>query len=331
MGLGEEGKRFNVIHNLPIEQVGVESKNPETSRTSWPLVTIAAMLWALDLALRPQAQRAGLSSIQIVLFEHLALAILFLPALIRHRQQWRTLPWKSWAGLGFIAVFGSAIATLMITEAYRMGSPLLTALLQKAQPIFAVVLAGVFLREQRKPFFWPLFVGALLGTYLLAFGMTAIDSATKAIPVLLALGAAAIWGTCTVVGRVAIRDLEPSAVAGWRFLIALPFLLFVNAQSGVQPLGAHVTIESLRPVFLIVLFPDALGMLLYYTGLKRTPASLATLAELAFPATALLISLGDRTQALNIAQWIGLILLLVCLHLIQSSRSVLVPRSVETH
>ena len=320
-----------VVHNHHIEQVGVESKNPESSRTGWPFVAIAAMLWALDLDLRPAALRAGLSSIQIVLFEHLALAILFLPSLIRHHQQWRKLPWKSWAGLGFIAIFGSAIATLMITVAYQIGSPLLTALLQKTQPIFAVVLAGVVLREQRKAFFWPLFVGALFGTYLLAFGFAYIDSATKTVPVLLALGAASIWGTCTVVGRVAIRDLEPSAVAGWRFLIALPFLLLVNAQGGVQPIGSHMTFESLRPVFLIVLFPDALGMLLYYTGLKRTPASLATLAELAFPATALLISLGDRAQALNIAQWIGLVLLLVCLHLIQSSRSVLVPRSVETH
>ena len=105
-------------------------------------------------------------------------------------------------------------------------------------------------------------------------------------------------------------------------MIALPFLLALAAHEGIPSISHGVNLGSLFPVLLIVIFPDALGMLLYYIGLKRTPASLATLAELAFPATALIISLGDRSQALNLAQWVGLGLLLVCLHLIQSTRSV---------
>jgi drug/metabolite transporter (DMT)-like permease len=319
-----------VVHNFSIEQVGDESQKlgAEKTRTGWPLVALAAMLWALDLVLRPIAQKAGLSSVQIVLFEHIGLAALFLPSLIKHQSQWKMLSKKSWAGLAFIAIFGSAIATLLITEAYRMGSPLLTALLQKTQPIFTVVLAGVFLKEQRRPFFWPLFALALGATYLLGFGFEKVTGSPEIVPVLFALGAAAIWGTCTVVGRVALRDMNPSVVAGWRFMIALPFLLTLAVRDGSQSVGAHISWTSLWPVLLIILLPDAIGMLLYYTGLKRTPASLATIAELAFPATALLLSLWDPKLALNIGQWTGLIILLVCLHLIQTSRSVKAPEPV---
>ena len=288
------------------------------------MVSIAAMLWALDLFFRPKAQAGGLSDIQIVLFEHVALVLLFIPSLIKHQAEWRKLSLRGWAGLGFIAIFGSAIATIMISMAYRSGSPLLTALLQKTQPIFAIILAGVLLGEKRKPLFWPLFVGALAGTYLLAFGFGRVEFSSKAAPVFLALGAAAIWGTCTVIGRLAIKNLTPSVVAGWRFLIALPFLVALNLGNGFSSMGAHVNGVTIGLVLAIVVFPDALGMMFYYTGLKRTPASLATLAELAFPATALLVSLIDQKQSLNYVQAIGLGTLLVCLHLIQSSRSVAV-------
>ena len=85
------------------------------------------MLWATDQILRPQAQAAGLSSIQVVLFEHVARAAIFVPFLIKFRSEWKSLTFKGWMGLGFIAVFGSAIATVMLTEAYRQGTPLLTA------------------------------------------------------------------------------------------------------------------------------------------------------------------------------------------------------------
>jgi drug/metabolite transporter (DMT)-like permease len=316
-----------VVHNFYIDQIGIESNKgtADETRPGWPLVAMAAMFWALDLALRPMAQKAGLTSVQIVLFEHLVLAALFVPSLIRHRSQWQKLSLTAWLGLGFIAIFGSAFATLLITEAYRMGSPLVTALLQKTQPIFTVILAGLTLSERRKPSFWPLFGLALVATYLLGFGFSPVSGSPTTVPVLMALGAAAIWGTCTVVGRVALREMNPSVVAGWRFMIALPFLLALAVRDGSQSIGSHLSLASLGPVILIVVFPDALGMLLYYTGLKRTPASLATIAELAFPATALLLSLANRTQSLDIGQWIGLGILLVSLHLIQASRSVQAP------
>ncbi len=304
--------------------VQAEAKERQNGQ-GWPLISLAAMLWATDLALRPQAQKAGLSAIQIVFFEHLALAVIFVPSIFKSKDQWKKMSAKVWASLFFIAIFGSALGTILLTEAYRLGSPLLTALLQKTQPVFAIVFAGILLKERRRVLFWPLFAGALAATYLLAFGVTmpnvAVQS-SQALPVGLALGASAIWGTCTVVGRIATKALPPNVVAGWRFMLALPFLM--ASAIIFQPQGAATTPSwsALVPLVLIVLVPDALGMTLYYRGLTRTPASLATLAELAFPATALFIGLFAGHESLNTWQWLGLGCLLLCLHAIQRTKSV---------
>lgn len=48
--------------------------------------------------------------------------------------------------------------------------------------------------------------------------------------------------------------------------------------------------ETVVPLLLLALVPGLLALLLYYRGLRQTPASAATIAELAFPLSALLIN-----------------------------------------
>ena len=50
--------------------------------------------------------------------------------------------------------------------------------------------------------------------------------------------------------------------------------------------------------------------MLYYTGLRATPASVATLAELAFPITALLVNYFDFNINLSNWQWMGVAILI---------------------
>ena len=60
-----------------------------------------------------------------------------------------------------------------------------------------------------------------------------------------------------------------------------------------------------------LLLPDLSGMGLYYVGLRGTTASVATLAELCYPLTALLIGLFLQHTTLSPAQWTGFGLLLI--------------------
>ncbi len=298
----------------------------DPSKSGWPIVALAASLWGTDLLIRPNLLKVGLSPTMIVLAEHVVLTILFLPVLIRGSSRIRSLSWQDWLGLLFIAWAGSSIATSLLTAAYQAGSPLTATLLQKTQPLFAVALAGIVLGEKRSAWFWLFFAGACGAAYLLSFGfmspVVALQS-PESIGSLYALGAAALWGACTVVGRMVLKDVDAPLVAGLRFTLAVPLLLVLvgsHGYNGSLALLSHP--NAYVPLALIVLVPDVLGMTLYYSGLGRTPASVATVAELAYPVAALVLGMIVTAQRLSAGQWTGFALLILCLQAIQSTRSV---------
>jgi len=294
----------------------------------WVFVAIAAMLWGSDLLLRPSVLKTGMGPVAIVMFEHIALAAIFAPSLIKSFPTWKKMSWKEVIGLLFIAWGGSALATVLLTQAYSIGEPITATLLQKLQPAFAVSLAAPILRERPKWMFFVCFGLALVGAYLMSFGLTWVaDPASSKVltAALLAIGAAAIWGGCTVIGRWSLHRLEPFTVAGLRFTLALPMLLVWNLlQGGVSASQFAVVPAALLPLAAIVILPDALGMALYYFGLNRTTASQATLAELAYPATAVLLAY-PTTHDFTIWKWIGVALLIISLHFIRMGKMVRAP------
>jgi len=294
----------------------------------WVLVAFAAMLWGSDLLLRPKVLATGMGSVSIVLFEHLALVVLFLPSLIRSRRSWTKLTLREFSGLLFIAWGGSGLATVLLTQAYAAGEPVTATLLQKLQPAFAISLAAPILKERPKTMFFVCFAVSMIGAYLMSFGLTWITDpvTSRALAAAgLAVGAAALWGASTVIGRWSLTRLDPFTVAGLRFSLALPMLLVWNLmRSGTSAEKFSVTQAAALPLLAIVLLPDAIGMALYYVGLKRTTASLATLAELAYPATAILLAY-PTTHDFTVWKWVGVVLLVLSLYVIRLGNFVRAP------
>ncbi len=126
---------------------------------------------------------------------------------------------------------------------------------------------------------------------------------------LLAIGASALWGAATVAGRPLSVALPPSLLAGARFALALPVLGLLSLLAAPPPMAAR-TPEIAGLLCLIALLPGLLGMGLYYWGLRGTAASVATLAELCYPLTTLLIGVVVLHSSITPGQWLGLALLL---------------------
>lgn len=207
---------------------------------------------------------------------------------------------------------GSALATLLFTAAFAAGDPTVAILLQKTQPLFAIVLAHLILGERLRPSYWPLFAAAVVGAYLVSFGNLAPFAAlgSGAAPgALLAVGAAALWGSSTALGRFVLRDVPFHALTGARLLLAvLPLGMIALYQGAFGELGAGFASQPGRLV-LLALVPGLLGLLLYYRGLSSTRASHATLAELAFPATAVALNWAVLGVGVNAGQVVGFFLL----------------------
>ena len=68
---------------------------------------------------------------------------------------------------------GSGLAPVLFTMAFMTGNPTTVILLQKVQPLFAILLARLMLGEPLGRQYWPWFVLAMVGAYLVSFGALA--------------------------------------------------------------------------------------------------------------------------------------------------------------
>jgi drug/metabolite transporter (DMT)-like permease len=266
------------------------------------LVGVAAALWAFDAYFRPGLTKQ-LSSGQIVLVEDLLISLCLVPVLIVNVAGLRRLSPRRWLALAAIAIGPQAVATVLFTKAigYSFANPAApnfdvlheVYLLYLLQPVFGLFFARVFLGERRKATFWPLAAIAFVGVYLIVFADNPMAPWQIRHPELtagvLVLGAVIMWGAGTVLGRYALQDVSFPVTTSLRFVLALPVLLvIVLVDKGGAAFSGYAL--SQVPSFLgIVLVPGLLAMLLYYFALARTPASLATVAELGYPLALFLI------------------------------------------
>ena len=275
------------------------------------LVAVAAMLWGTDGLWRTELLRTGLTAPLVVFWEHVLLVAATGWLLWRDRGSLRRLGRGDWLAVLVIGMGASAVATVLFTQAFLLASPTTVLLLQKTQPLVAISLAAVLLREPLPGRFWPLLPVALVGAYLISFGDTGplqslASVGDRALGAACALGAAAFWGAGTVLGRRLLGRVSFLTLTALRFATALPALAIVAGLAGAW---AAPSVGQLPPLLMLSLVAGLIGLLLYYRGLHQTPAAVATLCELSFPITAILISVVVQGTELRGNQVLGIALL----------------------
>lgn len=286
------------------------------------LVVLGAALWGVDPLFRVILLK-NLTSAQIVLLEHIIISLIAIPVLWRNRVELRGIGWRHVGALLFISWGGSALATILFTMGLSNGNLNAVLLLQKLQPLFAIMLASLLLKEKLPRHFGILLIIALAGTYLLTFGMTLpIGHWNDFVQIgsLLSLGAAALWGGSTVMGRLMVGKLKYETVTSLRFVLALPLLAFMTWNEGaawnMPALGTGAFAAVSLNLIGQALLPGLLSLLVYYKGLTTTKASVATLAELSFPMVGVLINWIVFQEVVTSAQLLGFLLIWIVLFVI---------------
>ena len=282
-------------------------------------------VWMSDF-LRNQLVK-HLTPSEIVVMEDALVALFLLPVLIRSLGEVRKLGTRGWLAVVAIAAGAQALATILFTKSFSYGIYSETFVLQQTQPLIAIVLAWIMLGERRRPWFWAAVVVALIGVYMVVQAPN-ISLGQPLAPIaslkggrldagLYALGAAALWAGGTVFGRYALGSISFWSMTALRFTVALPILVAVVLLSPGEGFAgfSHYTFNDFVPNLLgIALIPGLLALLLYYRALSKTPASLATIAEMAFPVAATLIAAAPPPwgfqQQIFPAQIAGTVLLL---------------------
>lgn len=282
-------------------------------RSSILWVAAGAALWGTDTILR-RPLSASMTPAQLVLWEHMIAGSILLPLLWLRREQLKSLSGREWLAVVGIAWGGSALASICFTYAVQQGHPTSAVLLQKTQPLFATALARLALHEIPARRFWICLAGGLAGAYLVSFGFRLPEAAPGRGAAAAALTAAALWGCSTVLGRFVLRRVRFLTLTALRLTVALPALA-IAAGAPPLPSGGHAA----SYLVLLALVPGLLALAAYYRGLSRVPATLASVAELAFPATAALLNWIAFSAPMSAAQLCGFGLLWVSVWALDNS------------
>jgi drug/metabolite transporter (DMT)-like permease len=279
-------------------------------------VIIAASLWGVDgIVLRPALY--GLPVPLVVLVESTIVAVLLSPYFIKHIPSLKYLRGKDWLAFFLVALFGGAIGTMAITKALfyvNFVNLSVVILLQKLQPVFAITLAAMFLKETLSKQFFLWSALAIIGAYFMTFGIKLPDFATgdkTTIAALFALIAALAFGSSTVLSKRALRNVSFEIGTYLRFLFSAFIMLIIVFSIGDINKISDVSSNQIIVFLIIALTTGGAAIFLYYYGLKRISASVATICELAFPLTAVILEYFIHDNILDPIQWMGAIVLLI--------------------
>lgn len=307
-----------------------EGQGAGSDRT-W-LVAIAAALWGTDGLLRlPLA--VAIPSATVVFWEHLIVTAVLLPLLPRALRALRRCGPREWLAVLVIGGGSSALATALFTASFQLGDAITPLVLQKTQPLFAMIAAFMLLGERLRAGYLLFAAPAVVGAWLLAFTDPLDIHVTAVRTALLALGASALWAAGTVLGRMVSADLEARDVTTLRFSVGLPVAAIIV---GLQEESFAVSWDNALGLALLAFIPGLLSLVLYYVGMQTTLAARATLAELAFPATAAVIGVTVLHETLSVTQWLGLVIVVVSVtalgwhERVRSEPVVVVPDQVGT-
>jgi drug/metabolite transporter, DME family len=285
------------------------------------LIAVAAALWGTDPIIR-KTMTTTTSATTIVFGEHVILVALTLPLLYPALRAVFRAGWRYVTAAVVVGAGASAVATILFTDALIGHSDYITpVVIQKIQPFIAIGAAAVLLGERPRQGFWWFFLPAVAGFWLVNQAHPLEPSATGLVVVAEATGAAALWGLGTVLGRYLSRELEFQHVLSLRFffgLLASSLALLVMHQP------AYSNGHDASLILYLALVTGLLALGLYYYGLQRTPAMVASVAELTYPAVAIVLGLfalpPGVEEHLAWSQWLGVALILGSVTLLPMQR-----------
>ncbi|MFA8450070.1 MAG: DMT family transporter [Bacteroidales bacterium] len=277
-------------------------------------ISISAILWGFDgVVLTPRLFDLDVSFVVFML--HIipfAIMNLFFYKEYKNLKKFNTVDWITVIS---IALFGGAIGTLSIVKALFLVNfqhLSFVVLLQKLQPIFAIGLAAIILKEKLHKSFL-LWAGlAIVAGYFLTFGFeaptfTVNQNTHKA--VLFALLAAFSFGSSTVFSKLILKKYDFKTATFFRYGITSLIMLFIVSFNQKWEQFQVVQTRHLILFLIIGLTSGSGAIFLYYFGLKKVKAIIATICELLFPLSAIFFDFFVNNNSLNTIQWISAIIM----------------------
>lgn len=256
-------------------------------------ISISAIMWGFDgVVLTPRLSNLDVGWVVFVL--HAVPFLLMNIFLFKQYGNLGSFMKQDYILFFLVALFGGAIGTIAIVKALflvNFHQLSVVVLLQKLQPIFAIILAAILLKEKIKKHFAIWATLAIISSYFLTFGFALPDISMDdktASAALFALLAAFSFGSSTVFSKKILLNHNFVTATFFRYgFTSLLLLIFVLATGKTSQF--ELTTDMNWVYFIIIGLTTGSGAIfIYYYGLRRVKAIVATISELLFPVSAIL-------------------------------------------
>lgn len=284
------------------------------------LVCLAASMWGFDgVVLTPRLFHLNVPFVVFILH--------FIPflgmSLIFGKDELKNIKYISNSDLFFffcIALFGGSLGTLSIVKAlFLVNFKHLTVvtLLQKLQPIFAIILARIVLGEKLKKdyIFWGLI--ALVGGYFLTFQFSLPEinvGENLAKAAFYSILAAFSFGSATVFGKKILKKSSFRTALYLRYLMTSVIMFFIALANGSFVAFKTVTANEWLIIFIIAATTGSGAIMLYYRGLRNITAKVSTICELSFPLSSVIFDYLINGNVLSGIQIVSAIVMIFSIY-----------------
>ena len=278
-------------------------------------VSLASILWGFDgVVLTPRLYNLDIGYVVFML--HL---IPFIIMSVAFKSQFSKFAYFTRSDLLIfllISLSGGVIGTFAIVKALflvEFRDLTIVVLLQKLQPVFAISLAAIMLKERLKRNFLVWASVAILASYFLTFGFAFPNFKTESNMVyaaMYALLAAASFGSATVLGKKILEKYDFKTTTFYRYAFTTVIMLLYVVISG-EIMQLFETTTNNWIIFSVIAVTTGSGaILLYYYGLKKVKAIVAAICELFFPFSAIFFDYVVNDNTLSVVQWLSAAILI---------------------
>lgn len=282
-------------------------------------VCLAAVMWGFDgVVLTPRLWNLDVSYVVFMLH-----ALPFLGMNFFLFKEYKTLKMLNKSDLLYaflIALFGGALGTLAIVKALflvQFKHLTVVALLQKLQPVFAIVLARILLHERigRNFLFWSII--AVTGGYFLTFEFqlpSIVNSGNMLPAAFYSVFAAFAFGSATVFGKRILQKVSFKTALFYRYGMTTVIMLCILLINGKFDQLAQTTPTNWTFFVIIGLTTGSGAILLYYYGLRYIKANVSTICEMCFPIASVVFDYAVNGNVLRPVQWISAFIMLFAIY-----------------
>ena len=296
------------------------------------LVGLGAALWGTESAWRIPLNNL-FDAEAIVFWEHVLILFMFLPLLVARLGEIRKVDRRTWGFLLLSGFAGSAVGTIFFTLALKYGNPTVVNVVLNIQPVISTMGAFLLFGDRlAHRFFLYAGIAVLAGVLVsvehpaligVSFERAGLNPGTG-----YALVCAFFWGMSTVAGRGVMTGMSLRLASSLRIVVGLVcmtlILLIGGKLHGAALWPAAAQAHATTAIVALVLLASVSGgipLLIYFEGMRLTPASTAGYFEMMQTLAAVCITWGFFHAALHPHQVVAALVLVAAVALVQRVQS----------